>query len=205
MDKPISSRRQLYSALVDLASTQGGHLLAAQAAEAGVDRFRLGRLERQGVLSRDGRGLYRLSAYPASEDDELWSALLWTGVRGGAPIATLSDETALSLYEVSTVDPARIDLTVSKGTRLRRTQVPANYRVRFRDYAVADVTRVRGLRATTLMRTLLDLILDRRGSQFVDEALERAPSQGLLTSREAITLRGLRNADPAVIDAVRRS
>jgi predicted transcriptional regulator of viral defense system len=205
MASAISDRAGLYSKLVDLGSGQGGYLTAGQAASIGVDRFRLGRLEGQGVLERDSRGLYRLVAHPIVDDSELWAALLWAGLRGTEPEATLSDDTALSMYDVSTISPVRIDLTVPKRARLRRVSVPPRYRVRHRNYAPTDLTRVRGLPTTTLARTLLDLIMEKRRLQFVDEALENAPNRGLLTASEVSTLRGLRFGDPALIDAVRRS
>jgi predicted transcriptional regulator of viral defense system len=201
----ISDRADLYSKLADLGSSQGGYLLASQAASLGVDRFRLGRLEGQGVLERDSRGLYRLVAHPVGDDSELWAAVLWAGLRGAEPGTTLSDDTALSLYDVSTISPSRIDVTVPKRARLRRSSVPPRYRLRYRDYAPSDITRARGLPTTTLARTLLDLLLEKRALQFVDEALENAPKRGLLTKREADTLRALRHGEPALIDAVRRS
>ncbi|HEX3469482.1 MAG TPA: type IV toxin-antitoxin system AbiEi family antitoxin domain-containing protein [Candidatus Elarobacter sp.] len=200
-----SGRAEAYSRLADLGSAQGGYVLARQAAALGIDRFRLGRLEGQGVLERDSRGLYRLVAHPISDDSELWAALLWAGVRDDEPDATLSDETALSMYDISTINPTRIDLTIPKRARLRRRAVPARYRLQHRSYAPSDLTRVRGLPTTTLARTLLDLILAKRAFQFVDEALENAPARGILTTREATTLRGLRFGDPGLIDALRRS
>jgi len=202
---PVSDRADRYAKLVDLGSGQGGYLLASQAADVGVDRFRLGRLEGQGVLERSSRGLYRLVAHPIGDDSELWAAALWTGLRGAEPDTTLSDETALSLFDVSTINPTRIDVTIPKRARLRRRSVPSRYRLRYRNYAPKDITRIRGLPTTTLARTLLDLVLDKRALQFVDEALENAPKLGLLTKREAETLRALRFGDPALIDAVRRS
>lgn len=195
----------MYGRLADLGSSQGGYLLASQAADLGVDRFRLGRLQGQGVLERDSRGLYRLVAHPVGDDSELWAAVLWAGLRGAEPDTTLSDETALSLYDVSTVSPSRIDVTVPKRARLRRRSVPSRYQLRYRNYVPADLTRVRGLPTTTLARTLLDLILERRALQFVDEALENAPKRGVLTTREADTLRALRFGDTTLIDAVRRA
>ena len=198
-------RASLYLKLADLGSSQGGYLAASQAAAVGIDRFRLGRLEGQGILERDSRGLYRLVAHPIGDDSELWAALLWAGLRGAEPYATLSDDTALSLYEVSTISPVRIDLTVPRRARLRRRSVPRRYRLQHRNYVPADLTRVRGLPTTTLARTLLDLIMEKRALQFVDEALENAPSRGLLMASEVSTLRALRFGDPALLDAVRRS
>ncbi len=196
------NRRDVVAALSDLGSSQAGYFLASQAAAAGIDRFKLQRLERQGLLERDSRGLYRLASYPLTDDAELWQAVLWPGLRDNATQAALSDDTALSLYDVSTINPVGVDITVPKGVRIRRGK-PRVYRVRYRDYKATDLTKVRGLPTTTLARALLDLIVDQRALQFVDEALELAPGRGLLTTREATTLRALRTGDRGLLDALR--
>lgn len=200
---PTPTRRAFQATLADLGSSQAGYFLAAQAAAAGIDRFRLQRFERQGLLERDSRGLYRLTSYPATDDAELWQAVLWPGLRSDKLQAALSDDTALSLYEVSTINPVGVDITLPKGVRVRREK-PAAYRVRYRDYKPSDLTRIRGLPATTLARALLDLIVDERVLQFVDEALETAPQRSLLTSREATTLRALRTGDRELLEAMRK-
>jgi predicted transcriptional regulator of viral defense system len=196
------NRRVVVATLSDLGSSQAGYFLASQAAAAGIDRFKLQRLERQGLLERDSRGLYRLASYPVTDDSELWRAVLWPGLRDNMIQAVLSDDTALSLYEVSTISPVGVDITVSKGVRIRRGK-PRAYRVRYRDYKATDITKIRGLPTTTLARSLLDLIVDARATQFVDEALELGPQRGFLTTREATTLRALRTGDRGLLEALR--
>jgi len=196
------NRRDVVAALSDLGSGQAGYFLASQAAAAGIDRFKLRRLERQGLLERDSRGLYRLASYPLTDDAELWQAVLWPGLRDNTIQAVLSDDTALSLYEVSTISPVGVDITVPKGVRIRRGK-PRAYRVRYRVYKSTDITKIRGLPATTLARSLLDLIVDARATQFVDEALELGPQRGLLTTREATTLQALRTGARGLLDALR--
>jgi predicted transcriptional regulator of viral defense system len=196
------SRRDVYIALAELGSGQAGYFLASQAAAAGIDRFRLQRLERQGLLERDSRGLYRLANSPITDDAELWQAVLWPGLRDGKLQAVLSDDTALSLYDASTISPVGVDITLPKGARVRRGK-PSSYRIRYREYKRSDVTRIRGLPTTTLARALLDLIVDERALQFVDEALDAAPKRGLLTSGEAMTLRALRTGDRRILEALR--
>jgi predicted transcriptional regulator of viral defense system len=160
-------------------------------------------LERQGLLERDSRGLYRLTSYPVTDDAELWQAVLWPGLRSDKLQAVLSDDTALSLYEVSTISPVGVDVTLPKAVRVRRSK-PRGFRLRYRDYKPSDLTRIRGLPTTTLARSLLDLIVDERALQFVDEALETAPRRSLLTSREVTTLRALRTGDRALLEALQK-
>ncbi len=201
---PLSIKGAVYPLLTDLASGQGGYFLAIQSSQLGVSRLQLSRFRERGMLERDSRGLYRLSGYPLGEDSELWAAILWAGTKGGKPHAILCYETALSMFGVSTVDPARIDLAIPKGARLRR-RGNQRYRLQYYTYLPEEITRVRGLPTTTLARTVLDLLLEQRSLQFVDEALKRAPARGLLTSKELSTLQLLRSGDPALVSAIRRS
>jgi len=151
-----------------------------------------------GILERDKRGIYRFASYPDSEFAELWRAVLWPNVSRSTKInelgkGVLSYATALDLWNVSTINPSKIDITLPKKYRLRRT-VPSVYRIHRADLVPKEVTFIRGLPVTTLYRTLLDLICDGREQQFVDEVLERTD---LLPESDRRQLKALRSAGPA--------
>ena len=196
------ARRDDLAVLGDIAEGQEGYFSAAQAAHAGVDRHRLQRLVRQGIIERDARGVYRFPTYPIGDRAELWRAALWPSI-GRCDIGTLSHGTALSMYDVSTINPSLVDITLPRSIRVRRA-VPKKYRVHFRDYDRNETTRLNGLPLTTLFRTLLDLILDSSESQFVGEALESATRKGLLRSNEVRQLRALRDVDPKLLARIAR-
>lgn len=196
-------RRDDLAALGDVVEGQEGFFSAAQAGAAGVDRHRLQRLAGQGIIERDRRGIYRFPTYPVGDRAELWRAVLWSPLRRSDILATLSHGTALSLYDVSTINPSSIDITLPRSIRIRRV-APKTYRLHFRDYDRGETTKLNGLPVTSLFRTLLDLILDSTESQFVAEALDRATQRGLLTSSEAKRLRALRDVDPALLARVIR-
>jgi predicted transcriptional regulator of viral defense system len=193
-----SPLRDYLSALSAIGSEQDGYVSAAQAAAAGIDRHRLQRLEHQGILERDSRGIYRLATYPHGENGELWRAVLWPSVNRSDARGVLSHGTALSLHDVSTISPSKIDIAISPGIRLRK-RVPGEYRLRFQRYAPEELTHIKGLPVTTLFRTLFDLIVSQQNRQFVEEALQRAPKQGLLTNSEAERLRVLAALHPDVL------
>jgi predicted transcriptional regulator of viral defense system len=188
-------------ALTDLGRGQDGLFSASQAAAKGVDRHQLQRLVGQRLLERDQRGLYRLAPFPESDRAELWRAVLWPAVQRVDTPAVLSDGTALSLYEVSTINPSVIDITVPRWLRLRRSPAPS-IRIHRRDYESTDVTTVSGLPVTTLYRTLIDVILD-GGLQFVDEALKNPRTETLLTSKERGNIIGLRALDDHLLSILR--
>lgn len=196
-------RRNDLATLGDIAEGQEGYFAAAQAGAAGIDRHRLQRLARQGIIERDFRGIYRFPTYPLGDRAELWRAALWPSLGRRDVVGTLSHGTALSLYDVSTINPSRIDITIPRSVRLRR-KVPKPYRLHFRDFEPSETTKLNGLPVTTLFRTLFDLMLDSSESQFVGEALENATQKGLLTSTEAKRLKALRGLDRTLIARIAR-
>jgi predicted transcriptional regulator of viral defense system len=189
-------------ALAEVAQRQNGFLVSRQAVEAGIDRHQLQRLVAQRVLERDDRGIYRIAIFPDSDRAELWRAILWSAVQRDDALAVLCDATALSLYDVSTINPTKIDIAIPRKTRLRRDP-PSMVRVHPRSYTSSDVTDIDGLPVTTLFRTLLDLITKNGELQFVDEALANPRSRGLLTAKELRSLTTARNLDPDVLAVLR--
>ncbi|MBV8750852.1 MAG: hypothetical protein JO103_14195 [Candidatus Eremiobacteraeota bacterium] len=191
--------------LSQLAGTQGGFLTAAQAAAAGVRWQTLNRLTKQGFLEREMRGLYRLSHFPVGEDAELWRALLWPAVdRADGIHAILCYATALSLYDVSTINPGTIDVAVPRPTRIRRSTVPPpGLQLHQKSYPSEDIATAQGLPATTLFRTIADLIATKRALQFIDEALENPRTRTLLTTKEFETLKAMRSLDQRALTVLR--
>jgi predicted transcriptional regulator of viral defense system len=175
--------------LGDIAQPQDGYFSAAQAANIGIDRHRLQRLVHQGILDRDQRGIYRFPSFPTEDRAELWRAILWPPLRSGEVASVLSHGTALSLYEITTINPSKIDIALPP-VRIRRP-VPKQYRLHFHSYKRSDITRLHGLPITTLIRTLFDLIVDSSESQFVAEALKNENVRAHITNPEAQRLRAL--------------
>jgi predicted transcriptional regulator of viral defense system len=190
-------------ALTELARAQDGLFSASQAALKGVSRHQLQRLVGQGLLERDQRGLYRLTPFPESDRAELWRAVLWPAIQRTETPAVVSDGTALSLYEVSTINPSYVDITVPRGLRLRRDP-PPGVQLHRRDYTSSEVTNTTGLPVTTLYRTLVDLIVDGSGLQFVDEALQNPRTEAILTSKELHNLVALSGMDEHLLSMLHR-
>jgi predicted transcriptional regulator of viral defense system len=201
MNEPIRSRRDDLEAIGELAEGQDGYFSSAQAGSVGIDRHRLQRMVAGGILERDEYGIYRFAAYPHDDRGELWRAVLWPSVKRGGIVGILSYGTALSLHEISTINPSTIDLVLPEGLRFRR-EVPATYRVRFQDIHASEVTKIHALPVTTLFRTILDLIISGEERQFVAEALENAPNRGILTVDELRRLQALNVVGPTLIHKV---
>lgn len=103
--------------LLEEAFDRHGFITRANALSEGHSPNALRLLVARGALVKVAHGVYRMPVVPSTEYDNLHLAVLWTGVEEAA----LSHETALSLYELSDVNPDRIHVTVPKRQRIRRS------------------------------------------------------------------------------------
>lgn len=129
-----------------LCRRQGGAVSRAQLLALGVDDDRIHRFVRQGWLVRVRQGIYRVGAL--TPDGVLWAALLAMG-----PEATLTHRTAGHEHVVLRARPtSTVDVAAPTHRRPRR-----GIRTHTARLDPRDVTTRRGLRFTTVSRTLLDL------------------------------------------------
>lgn len=158
--------------LYELAGSTAGYFTRAQLPER--LKYALQYHERQGRLEKVGRGVYRLVHAPPSEDEQYIVAYLWSNGRG-----VISEESALSIHELTDVLPPTTALTLEEetnqapppGVRLVRRTAP---------YPPDAVTWHGAVRVTTPWQTLVDLA--RRGMEprTFEQAVEQAISRGLV-------------------------
>lgn len=104
-------------ALRAFAETQNGLIARQQAIDAlGLTYAAIDNLVARRRLERVAHGIYRYPHLPGVQYEALQIALL----RTGDPRAALSHETALSLYEISDVNPSQYHVTVPHRRRIRR-------------------------------------------------------------------------------------
>jgi very-short-patch-repair endonuclease len=129
-----------------LSRRQGGAISFAQLAGLGIGEDRIHRLVRRGWLVRERRGIYRVGTLTA--DGVLWAAALAMG-----PNAALSHRSSGHEHAVLRGRrPRTVDVTAPTRRRPR-----GGIRVHTARLHPRDVTTRRGLRFTTVSRTLLDL------------------------------------------------
>ncbi len=180
---------RVYTELLELAQDQHGYLRAEDARHAGFDPKRLVDYERRGIAERVAYGVYRMKGIPPDELDEYMRAALWP-----MGIGVLSHETALDLYELCDINPAGIDVTVPNGYRTHRP-LPALYRLHHRDLTSEQVARLRGLPIVTPLRAILDGIGAHIRGELIEQAIQTAEQQSLITrggaagARDAYTAR----------------
>ena len=163
-------------ALIAVSEGQDGYFTTEQARDAGLPLHALTGLEQAGHLEREQYGVYRLTRWPASKRPGLWRVFLWATRTNRR--AAFSHRTALQLYEVSDINPAKIDITFPLGVRVRASKPPAVV-THLRDLPDSDVEQREGFRVTTLYRTLLDLATDKLAHAAVDDILHHTDSVNL--------------------------
>ena len=173
---PGSMQARVY----ELAAEQNGYVTAAQARQAGVTPQALSKMAARGTVERVSHGVYRLVHFPASPMDPYVEAALWPVSAGGV----ISHDTALSIYGLSDVNPARIHVTVPRAWRVRRT-VPRRLVVHRLDLDVNDVNIYEGVRLTTPERTIRDCHAAHLGAALIRQAIADGRRTGHLRVRQA--------------------
>ncbi len=158
-----------------IALEQGGLFTADQAIQRGYDQKNHHYYVKTGQWEKVLRGIYRFK--PIESDlSEYWLWYLWSEGRNKKPQAVFSHETALMLYELSDINPAKIHITVPKKFR-KGSEIPKILVIHKNDISETDTKSINGFKVTTVLKTLLDLIEERRIS---DELIEQATKEALL-------------------------
>ena len=177
-------KRQWDRVLYGIAEDQAGYFTAAQARAAGLHQVRLVQLAQQGDIERVSRGVYRFTRFPVSSMGHYMEAVLWPQVRRPDVVGVLSHQTALSIHELSDVNPARIHLTLPTNVRLRR-EIPKVLVIHYADLAPDDVERVEGVPVTTPARSIRDAHASHLGNDIVAQAIADGRRSGALGTAKA--------------------
>jgi predicted transcriptional regulator of viral defense system len=158
--------------LFEIADRQQGYFTARQAKECGYYDSHFQRYLSSGEWVKMGRGLYRLSRYPLSDRPDLMEWSLWSRNKQGEIQGVWSHETALDLYELCDIMPAKLHLTVPYNFR---KPIPSVLKLYHANLDEKDWTQQQGYRITTPIKTLLDLAETR---QISDDLLKQAVVEG---------------------------
>lgn len=112
----------------------------------------------------------------------LW--YFWSRDRNEVPQGIFSHVTALSLYELSDANPAKIHMTVPKGFR-RKSGIPEILVIHQGIISKQESRDFNGFRVTTPIRTIADLMETREVSDdIIQQAAREGIQQGLITIPE---------------------
>ncbi|MGI9099127.1 MAG: type IV toxin-antitoxin system AbiEi family antitoxin domain-containing protein [Solirubrobacteraceae bacterium] len=173
-----------YKQLAERAAENYGYLTGEDARQLGVPMGTLNALARRGQLDRVEHGIYRVPLIPPTRLDQYMLATLWPDRRG-----LISHESALDLYGISDVNPAKLHVTVPMAYRTHRT-IPALYVLHHEDVAEVDRGRVEGIGVVSAAKAIRQAHEQHLRRSLVEQAIDDAEREGWLRRRQAGQLRG---------------
>lgn len=170
--------------LFEIADSQQGYFTAQQAVKCGYSRTNFHRFLSSGEWVKERRGIYRLAHYPVTSHPDLVLWGLWSRNLKGVMQGVWSHETALDIYELSDVMPAKMHMTVPKHFR-KWTRIPKNIVLHFNDLPKAEVIAQQGYLVTTPLRTIVDIAEEGKLSlDLILQAIQDALQKGLVSRKE---------------------
>lgn len=180
--------RSRMNELFDLAEANDGLFTSKQAREVGIKDSVLVRLAQRGRLVSAARGVYRIAHYPPDRFAQYREAALWAQSSHGPEQIALSHETALAIFGLSDVNPAKVHLTVPKDARLRREK-PGWIVIHRSGLAPGEVTEHEAMPVTSPGRTIMDVLEATRRADLARQAITDARREGFLNSEQTTRLR----------------
>jgi predicted transcriptional regulator of viral defense system len=171
------ARRNLFA----IAEAQSGFFTTKQAKAAGFAEKTHPYHVQAGNWIREYRGIYRLADFPAVERPDLVLWYLWSRGRDDVPQGVYSHETALSLYELSDANPSKLHMSVPMSFR-RNSEIPTVLVLHRANVPTQDTQEMFGVRCTTPLRTITDLVIERKTDEtLLRQAIQEALARGLIT------------------------
>jgi very-short-patch-repair endonuclease len=175
--------------LAALARRQWGNVTAAQLRKLGFSRHDIAGMVRRGELIRIHRGVYAIGHVSPAPEAKWAAALLAAGRE-----AALSHLTALALHGLI---PPRTITEVTASTQRRGDDTLKIHHAQLE----GETTRIKGLRATTLPRTFIDVAAT---GWPIDSYVHEATASGLTTLKALRRFALVANARPGT-PALRRA
>ncbi len=180
----MRAHREAERRLFEVAESQQGFFTAKQAKAAGFAENTHPYHVQVGNWIREHRGIYRLALFPLTNHPDLVKWSLWSRNRDEETEGVYSHQTALSLYELSDINPAKLHMTVPARFR-RNSEIPGILVLHYQDLPREDVQAREGFLLTRPLRTILDLIqADSVERVFLEQALSQALDRGLITRQQ---------------------
>lgn len=187
----LHRHKDSYEHLFQIAEGQQGYFTAKQAEAAGFDKKNHHYHVRSGNWIWECRGVYRLSKFPIAEHPDMITWSLWSRDRSDHPRGVYSHETALSVYKLSDLMPAKLHMTVPPEFR-RNAAIPEVlilHRARLQDQ---DIESMQGFRVTRPLKTIADLIAAGDVSaEHLQQAVRQAVQRGLISRTKVAAATGI--------------
>jgi predicted transcriptional regulator of viral defense system len=169
-----------FTELAEVAADQHGYFDLADSRAVGYADNTVAQMARRGRIERVSHALYRIAFLPSGRMGPYMAAVMWpVGIRG-----VISHNTALDLWDVGDVNPAKIHITVPRAHRPQR-EVPPAYEVHREDLDARDVTAIEGVPVVTLGRAIRECAAEHLAADLLEQAIRHGRDRGLLTGTEA--------------------
>lgn len=197
------SHREASRQLFDVAEQQQGFFTTKQAKAAGFAENTHPYHVQAGNWIREHRGIYRLALFPATDRPDLVLWALWSRNRDEKVEGVYSHDTAISLYDLSDLNPSKLHMTVPMDFR-RNSEIPGVLVLHYADLPENDIQTAQGFRFTRPLRTILDLIdASTVERNFIRQAVRQAITRGLIT-RQQIRTRPMSGPARKIVDEALR-
>lgn len=172
------------SPLYELAEPQQGFFTTRQAQDAGFNKKNHAYHVQAGHWVREYRGIYRLANFPRPDQPDLMLWYLWSRNHKQIPQGVYSHQTALTLYDLSDLMPAKLHMTVPVPFR-RRGPIPKILVLHQTTLTKNDISKAMGVSVTTPLRTLCDVVKEGSVSKdIIRQAVRESLSRGLVRQGE---------------------
>ena len=165
--------------------SQQGYFTYQQVRKAGYARSSAYFHAKAGNWIHEKHRIYRLANFPPPDRPDLVIWSLWSADRKGNIQGVYSHQTALSLYEITDANPAKLHMTVPQ--KFRKFHSPPKGIVLHRaELKGAETKKQQGYFVTTPLKTLKDMF----SAQLMDAnevklAAKQAVRKGIMTPDEA--------------------
>jgi predicted transcriptional regulator of viral defense system len=182
------------------ASANDGIFTTKMADALGISRAVLAHHEKTGRISRGARGVYRFADNPPGYLEHMRDYAEALG-----PTAVFSHETALSLNELSDVNPRYVHITVPRSRRFVRR--PPSYKIHtvVEPLPARDVVEVYGVRATSPARSIVDAARSFTAPDQIEMATKQALERRIATPEEFERILQATRANQYMRDVIRRA
>jgi putative AbiEi antitoxin of type IV toxin-antitoxin system len=177
-------RKDSFQRLYETVEAQQGFFTTKQAKAAGFAENTHPYHVRAGNWIREHRGIYRVALFPQTDhpDLALWS--LWSRNRNEETEGVFSHQTALSLHELSDINPSKLHMTVPRHFR-RNSEIPGVLVLHRGEVPASDIQTAQGFHYTRPLRAILDLVEAGTVEQSIlRQAAKQALERGLITRAE---------------------
>lgn len=180
----MAKKNNPFAVLMTIAQDQQGYFTTKQAIAAGYADNTHPYHVRAGNWERVWRGIYRMTHLPTPENGEMMVWLLWSRGRDEKPLAAMSHQTALSLFELGDFNPAKIHMTVPPKFR-RNSRLSKAVVLHHAKLAPTELAHLRGLTVCRPLRALFDMASSHPDTfEDLQPIAAEARKRGLIAERE---------------------